>query len=153
MSLSELRDWFDNSKDLDERLERVERFGTSLLFGETADELIAFNRAGPGESSLTKEELIQEYCREGSRTCLPPRSPKEGSSMPKENKGPSHYTEGRTIEPWDAIEDWGLDYCLGCAVKYISRCGRKGDSNDAIRDLEKAVAYLQRKITLLKGKK
>jgi hypothetical protein len=87
--------------------------------------------------------------------CLPygelwePRTPLETDAT----KGPAHYTEGRTIEPWDAIEDWGLDYCLGCAVKYISRCGRKGDSSDAIRDLEKAVAYLQRKIALLKGKK
>jgi hypothetical protein len=61
--------------------------------------------------------------------------------------GPKHYIEGRTIEPWDVIEDWKLDFCLGNALKYISRAGRK---DDAIKDLEKAVVYLNRKIELLK---
>ena len=54
---------------------------------------------------------------------------------------PSHYAEGRRFEPIDVIEDWGLDFHLGNAVKYISRAGRKGDARE---DIEKAVWYLNR---------
>ena len=48
----------------------------------------------------------------------------------------------------DAIEDWGLDFCLGNVVKYISRAGHK-DSNKVVEDLKKAAWYLQRKIDFL----
>lgn len=58
---------------------------------------------------------------------------------------PSHYTEGRSIEPVRAIEDWGLGFHLGNAVKYISRAGRK-DPTKAIEDLKKAVWYIERYI-------
>ena len=37
---------------------------------------------------------------------------------------PSHYTDGK-IEVIDYIEDKGLDFHLGNAVKYISRAGHK----------------------------
>lgn len=56
---------------------------------------------------------------------------------------PSHYAEGRRYEPIDVIEDWELGFCLGNAVKYISRAGRK---NDALEDLKKARWYLDREI-------
>ena len=58
---------------------------------------------------------------------------------------PSHYSEGRTYEPIDVIEDWGLGFHLGNALKYISRSGRKGDE---IEDLAKAVWYIEREIDL-----
>lgn len=58
---------------------------------------------------------------------------------------PSHYTDG-SIEVIDYIEDKELDFCLGNAVKYISRAGKKGD---AAEDLKKAVWYLERKIQRL----
>lgn len=64
-------------------------------------------------------------------------------------KRPSHYCEGRKYEPIEVIEDWELDFCLGNALKYISRAGRKGD---AIEDLKKAVYYLNHKIDTLEGK-
>lgn len=54
---------------------------------------------------------------------------------------PAHYAEGRKYEPIAVIEDWGLTYHLGNAVKYISRAGRKGETR---QDIEKAVWYLQR---------
>ena len=56
---------------------------------------------------------------------------------------PSHYISGRSIEPIQAIEDWGLGFHLGNAVKYISRAGRKGDERE---DLKKAVWYIERYI-------
>ena len=56
---------------------------------------------------------------------------------------PSHYAEGREFETIDVIEDWGLGYHLGNAVKYISRAGRK---DDILQDLRKAQWYLNREI-------
>lgn len=56
---------------------------------------------------------------------------------------PSHYTYGK-IETIDVIEDWNLGYCLGNAVKYISRCEHKGNKK---QDLEKAIWYIQREIS------
>ena len=59
---------------------------------------------------------------------------------------PSHYTEGRKHEPKDVIRDWGLNFNLGSAVKYLSRAGRKGAM---INDLEKAKTFIQFEIEAL----
>ncbi len=53
---------------------------------------------------------------------------------------PDHYCEGREYEPKDVIRDWGLNFNLGSAVKYISRAGRKGDK---LEDLQKAKQFLE----------
>lgn len=52
----------------------------------------------------------------------------------------SHHTVGRKYEPRKVIADWGLNFNLGNAVKYISRVGRKGDR---IEDLRKAIQYIE----------
>lgn len=57
---------------------------------------------------------------------------------------PDYYNTGR-IEVIDYIEDKELGFCLGNAVKYISRAGRK-DPKRTIEDLEKAVWYIRREI-------
>ena len=57
---------------------------------------------------------------------------------------PDHYAEGRQYETIDVIEDWELNFHLGNALKYISRAGRKGDY---LKDLKKAVWYLEREIS------
>jgi hypothetical protein len=44
-----------------ERLERVEKNGTSAL-DETLDGILSCNRAGPDEAELTKDEIIKAYC-------------------------------------------------------------------------------------------
>ena len=65
---------------------------------------------------------------------------------------PQHY--GGDTNPYEAIkviENWGLDFCLGNTVKYISRAGKKSKDTE-IQDLEKALWYLQRKIETLKTK-
>lgn len=63
---------------------------------------------------------------------------------------PDHYKAGRKYEPIDVIHDWGLNYNLGCAVKYISRNGRKPEE-EPIEGLEKAVFYLNKEIEVLRG--
>ena len=56
---------------------------------------------------------------------------------------PSHYCEGRLFEPIEVINDWQLDFDLGNVIKYISRAGRK---DNKIKDLEKALFYLNHAI-------
>ena len=53
---------------------------------------------------------------------------------------PKHYTEGK-IECIDFIIDKQLNFCLGNAVKYIVRAGKK-EGNSAEQDIRKAIQYL-----------
>ena len=61
-------------------------------------------------------------------------------------KSPKHYTEGRKFEPKDVIRDWGLNFNLGSAVKYLSRAGRK---DNIVQDLKKAQEFIQFEIDAL----
>ncbi len=61
---------------------------------------------------------------------------------------PSHYCKGRKYEPRKVIEDWGLDFYLGNAMKYIARNGRK-EGNTAIEDLKKAKQYIEFELEML----
>lgn len=69
---------------------------------------------------------------------------------------PLHYGGDVVYEAIKVIEAWGLDFCLGNTVKYISRAGKKTTvvNDDAmIEDLRKARWYLNRRIDqLLKEK-
>jgi len=59
---------------------------------------------------------------------------------------PAHY--GGADNPYEAIkviEAWGLGFCLGNTVKYISRAGKK-DAAAEVEDLKKARWYLDREI-------
>lgn len=60
---------------------------------------------------------------------------------------PAHYTHGG-VEVIDAVEAWELDFCLGNAVKYIARAGKK-DPSKLVEDLQKARWYLNRAIDRL----
>lgn len=74
------------------------------------------------------------------------------SEYEKNVSHPSHYAD-RKIEVIDYIEDCGFGehFCLGNAIKYISRAGKK-DPAKKIEDLQKAAWYLNRCIeTLLKN--
>lgn len=60
---------------------------------------------------------------------------------------PKHYNMG-TFEVIDVIEDWGLGFNLGNAIKYIARAPHKGCQAE---DLKKAAWYLQRAISRLEA--
>lgn len=64
---------------------------------------------------------------------------------------PAHYTDGK-IEVIDFIEDKGLNFHRGNAVKYIARAGKKDPAKE-VEDLEKARWYINREIERLKGLK
>ena len=53
---------------------------------------------------------------------------------------PKHYNTGR-FEVIDVIEDWGLGFNAGNALKYIARAEHKGEFEE---DIKKAIWYLQR---------
>lgn len=57
---------------------------------------------------------------------------------------PAHYTDGN-IEVIDFIKDKNLGFCLGNAVKYIARAGKK-DPTKEVEDLKKARWYIERRI-------
>jgi hypothetical protein len=63
---------------------------------------------------------------------------------------PSHY--GGKENPYEAIkviEAWELGFCLGNAIKYISRAGKK-NTEKTLEDLEKAKWYISREIENIK---
>ena len=69
MLLPEFRDYYQDKygehgmRDLDGRLERVEAKGSSYhRIDEDVESVIAGNRAGPGESQLTRDEIYLAYC-------------------------------------------------------------------------------------------
>lgn len=66
---------------------------------------------------------------------------------------PDHYHPG-TYEAINVIEAWDLNFNLGSAIKYISRCGLKPDAElskkeKALEDLRKAAWYVDREIERL----
>ena len=52
--------------------------------------------------------------------------------------GGSHYHQG-TIQPWDIIKEWRLDFWEGNVIKYMLRWKHK----DGLQDLKKAKHYLE----------
>ena len=64
---------------------------------------------------------------------------------------PEYYKTGG-LEAIDVIEAWGLGFCLGNAVKYISRAGKKNPDKE-IEDLEKAAWYINHQIEVLTKRK
>lgn len=64
-----------------------------------------------------------------------------------------HYLCKKGYDAIQVIEDFDLNFRLGNAVKYILRCGKKGSLSDAISDLTKAIAYIEREKTILLERK
>lgn len=77
---------------------------------------------------------------------------KAGEAVDRETVNhPAHYGGGDN--PYEAIKvilAWQLGFCLGNAVKYISRAGKK-DPAKTIEDLEKSRWYLDCYIDYLKN--
>ncbi len=61
--------------------------------------------------------------------------------------GGSHY-KGKTCECWTIIDEYGLDYYRGNALKYILR-----NKMDTYEDIQKAQHYLEKWLEVNKGSK
>ena len=56
---------------------------------------------------------------------------------------PDHYGgKSDVYEAIKVISAWNLGFCLGNAVKYISRAGKKDPAKES-EDIKKAIWYLQ----------
>lgn len=53
----------DGMRDLPDRMARVEAKGTSPREDDDVDDTIWLNRAGPGQTPLSKPEIVEWYCR------------------------------------------------------------------------------------------
>ena len=71
--------------------------------------------------------------------------------MSEQVNHPAHYGGDTTYEAIKVIEAWGLGFCLGNIVKYISRAGKK--TEDVLTDLRKALWYLSHEIKRLEKEK
>lgn len=66
---------------------------------------------------------------------------------------PSHYGGADNLyEAIKVIEAWRLGFCLGNAVKYICRAGKKRGT-PPLQDLKKARWYIDREIHRIEGRK
>jgi hypothetical protein len=70
MTLDKFTTWYGEEygrvglEELPPRLERVNQTGVSRAWrGSTVDNLISHNRAGAGETCLTREQIIDHYIR------------------------------------------------------------------------------------------
>ena len=68
MSLEELHEYIKEEygnvglKDLPERLERVEKWGSSFIT-ENLNDTIRFNRAGDNEDNISKNKIYEKYAQ------------------------------------------------------------------------------------------
>lgn len=85
---------------------------------------------------ISGDDIVEEYA---------PEYPEETEAPATDPVNrPAHYTDGK-IEVIEFIEDKKLGFCLGNAVKYIARAGKK-DPTKEIEDLNKARWYIERRI-------
>lgn len=83
-----------------------------------------------------REEPVERQCK----SC---DEPDPFPLQPDMVNHPPHYAK-LNPEPITVIEDWGLDFFTGNAVKYVARAGRK-DPTKQKEDILKAIWYLKRK--------
>ena len=80
---------------------------------------------------------------------------KKGTDMPsgqvrdevmKKQVGGLHYKK-HAIQPWDIIDEYELDFYEGNALKYLLRDKSETDVGKRREDLEKAIHYIEKKLT------
>lgn len=103
---------------------------------------------------MTERELKSHFQETGHTKATIPGAAEwqKITSVPSSINHPAHYGGDTTYEAIKVIEAWSLNFCLGNAIKYISRAGKK-DPACFVEDLEKARWYLDREIANQKAKR
>lgn len=68
------------------------------------------------------------------------------NAFPADPIKPSYYNDTK-FSPFDVIDDWGLNFYFGNAVKYIKRAGKKAN-NSRLQDLKKIREYIDHEIAM-----
>ena len=115
----------------------------------TQEEIIAYNRRESNRCGRSESDPVSLWnnSKENNNYSASIDGPGEPIDVEMVDH-PTHY--GGEDNPYEAIkviEEWGLGFNLGNAIKYISRAGKKLDT---LEDLEKANWYINREITKLK---
>jgi hypothetical protein len=72
---------------------------------------------------------------------------KEGRvSFPKLRETPAHYQNNTGYDVIEFCNAYGLNFNRGNIVKYVCRAGKK---EDEVKDLKKAIEYLQRELEFI----
>lgn len=66
----EKRYGWQDVESLNERLVRVEKKGTSSHLDKSLEDTLLCNRAGENEKELTKDEILEKFCRNREESCL-----------------------------------------------------------------------------------
>jgi len=66
----------------------------------------------------------------------------------EEQKKPTHYETDATYDVIDICKTYNLNFNKGNVLKYVCRAGKK---DDEIKDLRKAIDYIEREIGYLKN--
>ena len=69
--------------------------------------------------------------------------------------GGNHYKSAEDNglpQHWDIVVGMGWSYLIGNATKYLWRLDKKGGPDKAIQDLEKAIHYLEKELSVRKAK-
>jgi hypothetical protein len=57
---------------------------------------------------------------------------------------PQHYDNNKSYDVIDFVKDYDLNFNEGNVIKYVARARKK---DNQIKDLEKAIDYLERELT------
>ena len=57
---------------------------------------------------------------------------------------PNHYDNNKSYDVIDFIKDYDLNFNEGNVIKYVARARKK---ENQIKDIEKAIDYLERELT------
>lgn len=80
------RAYCENEWELPARMKRVEEYGSSSRSNPTVDEVIELNRAGKEGGWLSKEEILEFFCRNRDETAVP-------DGIPLEEKYPEMFKD------------------------------------------------------------
>jgi hypothetical protein len=123
--------------------------GRKLSLGEVIDvfDETATVRHGDDEFRVLLSELMEEDYKEQARFA----GDLNGKSQLADSYqiGGDHYKE-LAVQPWAAMQSWMSEaefagFLRGNAIKYLARAGRKGDD---LQDLQKAMHYLEKLVSM-----
>lgn len=94
---------------------------------------------------VNKYDVLIDF---GTNNWYYPKEEAKKHLMKEENEAPKHYKTDNNIDVIDFCKMYNLNFNRGNIVKYVCRAGKK---DDEIKDLKKALDYIQREIKYLEN--